>query len=674
MIIRQEQNILNATLSSSTSTSVAANGRIFLDTAQFNGATYYFEILAINNDSSAKTVRLRIPGGTEQVQISVPSGTSTFTLFRSSSFTPSGSSNNLTVEILNTTTSAGQVQVKAGRVIIIQNDSVITNTETQIEIGNEETKSSASIIPNAAPKYWTYNSANWDGTKTFYAEVVYTRSSTMSSTSWYLQEDNGSFANWGTGGNQQITIVSASTATTITRTRVSFTPVDGRHYRIASVDSDTMNPSHFNYNGKIVIDQASFQESQSNTASANDVQGGTGTSSETAQAVGQSFTTTGAYSLAAIRLLPVTVNSPTDNLIVTVYSNSINGTLIGTSDSIAAANIQGVWTNFNFASPVSLSASTKYYFQVNRSGARDTNARFWVKGSTTDLYAGDGQFTRDNNTWSAESGSTDLGFYTIASTGLTKLEPQYLLANTSLAAGTGLQNFRTKWDSTEWSGVTNSYIHQVDCASTTSTIVLQHTLGGTPVTVTNSTVTNPVNMGVSSAMTMPSDQDIDVKATTNGGSLYGSRIVVGTSVNTASVGLTGTVTGSITEADIVAGSKTIILTLTGDTWVASGGTFDGQRQNIINGLTSAQSETFGWNNEVKAKLATSTVVRTSDTVVTIALSAQSAYDITATEIITVTVPGTALTGGNQLIATPTFTVSPVFAGNNNLLMIMGVGR
>ena len=48
--------------------------------------------------------------------------------------------------------------------------------------------------------------------------------------------------------------------------------------------------------------------------------------------------------------------------------------------------------------------------------------------------------------------------------------------------------------------------------------------------------------------------------------------------------LSGTVTASITESDIVTGNKTIILTLTGDTFVADGTAFDAQRQAIINGL------------------------------------------------------------------------------------------
>ena len=107
--------------------------------------------------------------------------------------------------------------------------------------------------------------------------------------------------------------------------------------------------------------------------------------------------------------------------------------------------------------------------------------------------------------------------------------------------------------------------------------------------------------------------------------------------------------------------KTVIITLTNDTWVASGATFDAQRQNIINGLDSAQSETLGWNNEVRDKEVVTAVVRTSDTVVTITLSAAAAYNITSDETITVTAPATALTGASELTATPTIGVSFVAA-------------
>lgn len=141
-----------------------------------------------------------------------------------------------------------------------------------------------------------------------------------------------------------------------------------------------------------------------------------------------------------------------------------------------------------------------------------------------------------------------------------------------------------------------------------------------------------------------------------------------------SVALTGTITGSVTETDIVAGGKTIILTVTNDTWVASGATFDGERQNIINGIDSGQAEANGWDAVVKATQGVAGVVRTSDTIVTITLDAFATYDITSTETITATVPATALTLAGASVATPTFTVSSTGAATTQpLLMMMGMG-
>lgn len=121
--------------------------------------------------------------------------------------------------------------------------------------------------------------------------------------------------------------------------------------------------------------------------------------------------------------------------------------------------------------------------------------------------------------------------------------------------------------------------------------------------------------------------------------------------------ITGTANGS-TESQLIAGSpdKTIIITLTGDTWVTAGGTFDAQRQAIINGLDSAQTETLGWNNEVRDNLTVGDVARTSSTVVTISIDTDDIadYKITANEVITVTVPNAALTtSGVDITASPT---------------------
>ena len=123
-----------------------------------------------------------------------------------------------------------------------------------------------------------------------------------------------------------------------------------------------------------------------------------------------------------------------------------------------------------------------------------------------------------------------------------------------------------------------------------------------------------------------------------------------------SAAVTGTITPTATEAEVVAGAETVIITLTNETWVAAGATFDATRQDIIDGLDSAQSELTGWNNEVRDKQGVAGVVRTSTTVVTITLDAQAAYNITADETITATVPATAVVGVGAIVAAPTFDI------------------
>lgn len=124
----------------------------------------------------------------------------------------------------------------------------------------------------------------------------------------------------------------------------------------------------------------------------------------------------------------------------------------------------------------------------------------------------------------------------------------------------------------------------------------------------------------------------------------------------ASAAVSGTLVGAL-ESDIVAGGRTIIITLTADTFVATVGADNAITQALIDGITSAQSESTGWNTIVRDALTFSDVTRDSDTQVTVLLPAFPSYAITADETITVTVPATALTGATELTASPVLTVA-----------------
>lgn len=119
-----------------------------------------------------------------------------------------------------------------------------------------------------------------------------------------------------------------------------------------------------------------------------------------------------------------------------------------------------------------------------------------------------------------------------------------------------------------------------------------------------------------------------------------------------SVEVSGTILQAPFESDVVTGGLTIILDLTGDTWVASGTAFDDIRTNIIFGITSTGSEIFGWNN-IRASIPVTDVVRTSDTRVTITLSALASYSIAANETLSFKAPAVALTGATTLTAPET---------------------
>ncbi len=139
--------------------------------------------------------------------------------------------------------------------------------------------------------------------------------------------------------------------------------------------------------------------------------------------------------------------------------------------------------------------------------------------------------------------------------------------------------------------------------------------------------------------------------------LMSQVMLIPSSPPNASVAATGTLlVEEIDQGFIIDGGKTIILTLTADTWVASGATFNAQRQDIIDNIVSDQSETNGWNEE-RPNLNVTDVVRTSPTVVTITLSALASLAISAVATLTIKAPGTALTGAVTLTAPQTATIT-----------------
>lgn len=345
-----------------------------------------------------------------------------------------------------------------------------------------------------------------------------------------LQEDDGNFANW----SNKITIVNAdNTAGTVTRTRSStFTPVTGRNYRLASSIS---NSSH-NYdifNAKIIInstfgstqtEQIEITETATNESTLN---GGTGTSGETGQAHGQAFYVDSSFYCKRIDVHMKKSGSPTDNLTVKIISDSITGASLGTSDNVDGSTLPttAAWITFTFSTPIYLLSGTIYYIHLERSGAYDITNRYTTSFNDLSVYSQGRSYARNNNSWSAWFEANDFLIRIFQTETVNKLETQYLLANTTFAAGTSLQDFDTRWDPGEWQVDSISYIHEGNSvASGTSDIKLQDTSG--PTDVTNSSITDVIEREQSVGMTMPTGPaTIDVIATSNVSTLNGSRIL-----------------------------------------------------------------------------------------------------------------------------------------------------
>ena len=112
-----------------------------------------------------------------------------------------------------------------------------------------------------------------------------------------------------------------------------------------------------------------------------------------------------------------------------------------------------------------------------------------------------------------------------------------------------------------------------------------------------------------------------------------------------SIALTGTaVAGGVLESEIVTGSETVIITLTGDTWVATIGADNAITTAFLAAITGDLADAAGWNAEVA--LVHGNLVRTDANILTLTLPATVGYVITSgNETVTVAPTVLSLTGG-----------------------------
>lgn len=107
--------------------------QVKLDPAWFDGAVYYFEVVAYNNTGSAQTLELRSQsssfGDTQEATVSVSAST-TYTRYRSAAFTPATGEHTYNLRLPSAT--ADTIRVSAARIVIVQ--TAPTKTRLQVPL------------------------------------------------------------------------------------------------------------------------------------------------------------------------------------------------------------------------------------------------------------------------------------------------------------------------------------------------------------------------------------------------------------------------------------------------------------------------------------------------------------------------------------------------------------
>ncbi len=530
--VRQEINILDAVLTATSGGTATSNEIVQVDTTQYINPKYYFEIVADSTLSITDTVTLRQKGtATDDATCTIPLGTTSATRIRSSSFIPGttldvAAGQTEYVVFINTSTGAN-TSVKAARIIVIDNPTTITSTETQIEVGGQggTTYTSTTAVALTNPKYWLYTAANWNGTIAFYAEVTYKTASSNTATIT-LQEDNGSFASWA----DKVTIVSATSSTTATRLRsASFTPTNGRNYRIA-VKSSTTKSSVTIYNAKVIVDQSPTIIDSYNLSNNDSIF----SPSTTNTALGQSFTGNGG-TLGGVIIGAQNQTATAGNVNAIIYattgtfgtSSVPTGAALATSDTVNLttwpSRLGIVRFNFSGGNQITLTNATHYFLSIEFTATLNIG----VAVDSTAPTAPGNFASRPSGVWTANN-TEDMGFYVLqTSTAPSQLEPQYLLLNT-VNTSTGLQAYQTLVDKTEWSGVSLTGKHAIDSNNASNAAKLTDITASAD--VTSSTVTG-ANQQISGNIwaNITSGDQIDVNVTNSTGAIAASRIIVAVS-------------------------------------------------------------------------------------------------------------------------------------------------
>lgn len=180
---------------------------------------------------------------------------------------------------------------------------------------------------------------------------------------------------------------------------------------------------HYNIDSDIVAEQ-----STSSSSSGKAIQGSGGTN----EAQGLELVSASANSVESVSVILGKTGTPSDNLQINIRTGSMTGSIIGTSDAVAASSVPVVasraFVNFPFSTPVARSSGVTYYYEIVRSGSRDTSNYVAVYGNALTSRG----YTSSSGSWSVTFSEPALAVYTSS--------PVLSFASASLTDGNATTN------------------------------------------------------------------------------------------------------------------------------------------------------------------------------------------------------------------------------------------
>lgn len=604
--IRQEVNITDAYYYAAANTYSTSSEIVAITDNNYSSPTYYFEVVASTTAATTASVSLVNATSSAIVKTISITGGNTYQRYRSTSFLPNASTTvEYKVVLNNENVGKGII---ASRIVVLQDAAIISNTETQIEMGNNETYTSMATSTFASPKYWYYDSTKWNGSPTFYAEVTYANTvlATPAASTTNVWTGAGSYtliasttladvAIWGGGGagadgnnsgggagggggafaSSTLSFTIGSTTAIVVGAGGATTGADG--------GTTTVNVTQIKaapgWGGKGLTTQigvggdVAYSTGTVTKAGGNGGQGRDGTGGGATDEGGGGGGAGGPHGAGENGSNGASgaggAGGRGDNTLGGTAGASPGGSggssTLGGGGGAGGVNQGNGGPGGSYGGGGGGGEGGAGGQGSGANGAVTITARFQTVATTTiSLEESDGSGDGFVN-WTPVAQIVKQSDYTVSTstrirsvaftpthgrnyriafsegyngathaiynakivviqTGTpTKIQPQYLLANTKLANNTSLQKFLNYWNPSEWS-TTNAYVFQAETANGDSSVVGLNAAEGTQ--ISGSFLSSPDNRATSTALCMPYVGDLDTQATTNSGFVFASRILV----------------------------------------------------------------------------------------------------------------------------------------------------